>query len=223
LICISLLHLNCFFFVLIGGCRYYENIFDNILAEGYYRDMKDSVSSNLARNIKRLRDLRGLTQTQLSHLSDLPRPTWANLESGAANPTLAVLLRVAETLQVSLEELITTPRASYKFFAASEIQVQRRGEATIRKMLPEGLPGMEFDRFELSAGARMAGIPHRDGTREYLTCESGSIELGVAGERFLLHPGDVVAFRGDQRHSYRNPKSSKAVGYSVVVLSPGQF
>jgi len=35
-----------------------------------------------------------------------------------------------------------------------------------------------------------------------------------------LEPGDVVVFRGDQRHSYRNPGRSKAVAYSVVALAP---
>jgi hypothetical protein len=29
-----------------------------------------------------------------------------------------------------------------------------------------------------------------------------------------------VVFRGDQRHSYRNPGARPAVGYSVVLLAP---
>jgi quercetin dioxygenase-like cupin family protein len=41
------------------------------------------------------------------------------------------------------------------------------------------------------------------------------------GETYTLAAGDVVAFRGDQRHSYANPGKSKAVGYSVVVIAPG--
>ena len=65
----------------------------------------------------------------------------------------------------------------------------------------------------------MTGIPHTPGTREYLTCETGVIVLVAAGERFELTPGDVVAFRGDQRHSYSNPGKRAAVGYSVVSLA----
>ena len=57
------------------------------------------------------------------------------------------------------------------------------------------------------------------GTREYLTCESGEIVLVAAGERWALSPGDVVVFRGDQRHSYHNPGVKPAVGYAVVVLA----
>jgi hypothetical protein len=43
----------------------------------------------------------------------------------------------------------------------------------------------------------------------------------VAGEQTSLGAGDVVVFRGDQRHSYRNPGARTAVGYSVVLLAPG--
>jgi quercetin dioxygenase-like cupin family protein len=65
----------------------------------------------------------------------------------------------------------------------------------------------------------MTGVPHTPGTREYITCESGEILLVVAGERWSLTPGDVVVFRGDQRHSYHNPGAKVAVGYAVVVLA----
>ncbi|HEY4012372.1 MAG TPA: cupin domain-containing protein [Polyangiaceae bacterium] len=71
----------------------------------------------------------------------------------------------------------------------------------------------------LPARARMNGIPHTPGTTEYLTCESGRIVLVADGGSFELAPGDVVVFRGDQRHSYANPDDRSAVGYSVVVLA----
>jgi XRE family transcriptional regulator, regulator of sulfur utilization len=64
------------------------------------------------------------------------------------------------------------------------------------------------------------GTPHTPGTREYLTCERGRIELVVSGERYLLEAGDVVAFAGDQRHSYGNPGEVLAVGFSVVMWIP---
>ena len=65
-----------------------------------------------------------------------------------------------------------------------------------------------------------AVVPHTAGTREYLTCETGEIELVASGEAWRVCPGDVVVFRGDQRHSYANPTGRVAVGYSVVVLNP---
>ena len=78
---------------------------------------------------------------------------------------------------------------------------------------------MEIDRIELPPRVKMTGVPHTPGTREYLTVESGAITLVAAGESFELEVGDVIAFRGDQRHSYANPGTKVAVGYSVVVLA----
>lgn len=43
---------------------------------------------------------RGLSQQQIARIADMPRATWANLESGAANPALSVLVKVAQALQV---------------------------------------------------------------------------------------------------------------------------
>jgi quercetin dioxygenase-like cupin family protein len=63
-------------------------------------------------------------------------------------------------------------------------------------------------------------VPHTPGTREYLVCETGNMALVASGERFLLDPGDVVVFRGDQKHSYENVGTKVAVGYSVVLLAP---
>lgn len=182
--------------------------------------MDSDVADNLARNLRQLREARGLTQQQMSRSSGLPRPTWANLESGAANPTLAVLVKAAAALQISVEELIAPPRASARFFPADSLPVKQRGQVLIRKLLPEPISGMEIDRMDLSPGAAMAGVPHTPGTREYLTCEVGTVELSESGQRWVLTPGDVVVFRGDQKHGYRNPGRTRAVAYSVVALAP---
>ncbi len=181
--------------------------------------MSDDLGGRFATNVKQLREARGLTQAQIAKLADLPRATWANLESGAANPTLSVLDRVAHALQVTLEELIAAPRASAKHYPRATIPVRARGDVEVRKLLPDPIPGMEIDRMELPPGSRMTGIPHTPGTREYLTSERGTIVLVASGERYQLAPGDVVTFRGDQKHSYANEADKVAVAYSVVVLT----
>ena len=84
-------------------------------------------SRHLAANLKQLRNARRLTQQQLAKMSGVPRATWANLESGSANPTLAVLTRVAATLQVSIEELISPPRTHSRRYRDAELPQRTRG------------------------------------------------------------------------------------------------
>ena len=180
----------------------------------------EDLAARLARNVKQLRLARSQTQQQMAKLSGLPRATWAHIESGAGNPTLAVLHRAAFALQVAIEELIAEPRAEAKHYPKGSLPVRIRGEVSVRSLLPDEIAGMQIERIELPKGTRLTGVPHTPGTREYLTCETGEIELVASGQSYRLHPGDVVVFRGDQRHSYTNPTPRTAIGYSVVVLKP---
>jgi transcriptional regulator with XRE-family HTH domain len=195
-----------------------DGIRANALEECYVVVM-DDVATRLGRNMRSRREGRALTQAQMAKMASLPRATWANLESGTANPTLAVLDRVATAFQVTIEELIAGPRSEAHHYAKGSLPVKSRGAVAIRKLLPDPIPGMELDRLELPPYAKMTGVPHTPGTREYLTCESGEIVLVASGEEYRLSPGDVVAFRGDQRHSYKNAGSRTAIAYSVVVIA----
>ena len=183
----------------------------------------NGTAAHLGRNIQTLRETRGRTQQQIARVAGIPRATWANLESGAANPTLAVLIKVANALQVRLEELIEPPRRTGRLYRAAELPWREKASVIVRKLLPESIPGLEIERMELPAGGSMSGVPHTTGTREYLTCERGQVELSAGGALFRLEPGDVVVFRGDQKHGYRNPGAAAAIAYSVVAFAPTAF
>ncbi len=177
-------------------------------------------SQHLAENVRRLREARGLSQQQFAQLSGIPRPTWASLESGTANPTLAVLSKAASALNVSIEELVGPPRSEFEFIPADKVRVRKRQDGLLRPLIPESLPGLEISRTELAPGGHLTGVPHKQGTREYLTCERGQVELVAGGEHYRLNEGDMLVFRGDQRHSYLNPDRQKvSVSISVVCFA----
>ena len=179
-----------------------------------------SAQQNLARNLKSLRDAQGLTQQMLAERAGVPRATLAHLETGAGNPTLLVTIRIASALNVTIEELVGPPRETGRLYRASELPDRKRGGVTVSKLLPDPLPGIEVERLRMPGGAVMKGIPHSPGTREYLFCERGAVELVASGSAWTLAPGDVVVFRGDQRHSYRNAGDGEAIAFSVVLLPP---
>lgn len=178
------------------------------------------INRNLAGNIRRLREARTMSQQQIANVSGIPRPTWASLESGTANPTLAVLSKAASALNVSIEELVGAPRNEFEYIPAENVRERKRQDAKLRPLVPVALPGLEISRTELAPGGQMVGIPHTTGTREYLTCERGKVELIAGGEHHLLGEGDMLVFRGDQRHSYLNPdKQRVSISISVVCFA----
>ena len=69
--------------------------------------MAESSKTNLARNVKQLREKIGLSQEKLARLSDVSNNTIINIEAGKQdNPTIDTLKKVARALNVSVEDLI---------------------------------------------------------------------------------------------------------------------
>jgi transcriptional regulator with XRE-family HTH domain len=66
-----------------------------------------SNNQNLANNIKKLREAKGLSQEKLARLADVANNTLIKMESGEnKNPTLDTLKKVAKALDVSVDDLI---------------------------------------------------------------------------------------------------------------------
>lgn len=181
----------------------------------------DRTASHLARNLVSLRHTRALTQDGLAKAASVPRSTIANLESGDGNPSLAVLVKVAGALAVPIDELLASPRAMVRRWAADEVASRTKGRGVrIRALVPEPVPDEMMEVMDFAPGAVMGGTPHLPGTREFFTCLDGRVHLMVAGERYELNAGDVLAFPGNLPHSYQNADAlAPARGVSVVVLA----
>lgn len=179
--------------------------------------MTDQTSLNLATNVRRRREQKALTQQELAERSGVPRPTIANLESGTANPTLSVLLRVADTLAASVEELVRADVARSVVHRARSLPERRRGGATVRRLLPPGSRSAEFERIELLPGARLGSRAEAQGSREVLACESGELFVAAAGDALPLLPGDVATVMADQPRQYANRGKRTVVAYRLLV------
>lgn len=184
-------------------------------------DSPDRVAAYLARNLASLRHARALTQGALAKAAAVPRSTIANLESGVGNPSLTVLVKVANALAVPIDELTAAPRAKVRRWPATDVATQTRGRGvTIRPLVPEPVPEELLTQMDFAPGASMRGTPHLPGTREFFTCLSGRVTIFVAGERFDLDAGDVLGFPGNVAHSYQNADAhAVARGVSVVILA----
>jgi len=61
---------------------------------------------SLGANIRRARKARGWTQKELAERVESDASYMNRIETGKANPSIAVLARIAEALEVSLDELV---------------------------------------------------------------------------------------------------------------------
>ena len=179
-------------------------------------------SQNLADNVLALRKKKRMTQAKLANIGKLTRASVALVESGSANPTLEVLMKLSTALEVSINELTSSPRAECKHIPSNKVPMDRRSKngVQLRKLLPDKVRATEIDELQLKPRATLTGSPHVEGTREYFTCLEGQISIGILGQVFQVKKGDVLAFPGDKPHSYNNPTGRLARGISVVIFNP---
>lgn len=68
---------------------------------------KRNSNSKIANNLKKIRQKREISQDRLSKLADLSLNTVSNVESGLnPNPTIETLLKIANALDVGVDDLI---------------------------------------------------------------------------------------------------------------------
>jgi XRE family transcriptional regulator, regulator of sulfur utilization len=184
-------------------------------------DAPELVVTHLARNLLALRHVRNLTQGTLAKAAGVPRSTISNLESSSGNPSLTVLVKVANALGVPLDVLLASPQAKVRKWLREELATQNSGRGiTQRSLIPERVPDELLNVMEFAPGGTMRGSPHLPGTREFFTCLSGEVAIFIAGQRFDLSSGDVLAFPGSAPHSYRNASTTRpALGVSAVILA----
>ncbi len=69
--------------------------------------MSNHNQSKIGKNIKKIRQDKGISQDRLSKLADLSLNTVVTVESGAnPNPTIETLTKIAKALNVGVDDLI---------------------------------------------------------------------------------------------------------------------
>jgi transcriptional regulator with XRE-family HTH domain len=176
----------------------------------------DPTAQNLANNVRALREARGVSQQQIAQIAGIPRPTWATIESGEANPTLAVLTRVASALGARIEELLSEPHGDARHWPAETLPLHRQGRASVRTVVDHPHAGLIVQRIVLQPSAVLISKPQVPQTYAYLTCELGEIQVELGVSHYVLMAGDLLTFRADQPHTFRNPTRVRSVAFSVV-------
>lgn len=179
--------------------------------------MSDKLSTSIAANLKRLRLARQISQQRLSELSGVPRPTLAHLESGAANPTLAVVLKVSEALRVRLEELLEQPEPVIVHYAGDELPTRSVRGSRHRRLLAEANSALGFERIEIAPRARWSVKAGSPGNRHHLYCETGEVTLAAEGESRALGAGEGAAIGSGVSYSAQNSGRSAAVLFRVIA------
>jgi transcriptional regulator with XRE-family HTH domain len=182
----------------------------------------DDVSRHVCQRIHQLRQERGWSLDVLSRASGVSRSMLSQIEREQANPTLAVTVRIAGALGISMAELVeqaSVVPAIEVIRADDRSHIFRSDQnCSIRTLSPLHLEkDVEFYEVLLNPGGILRSAPHFEGTREFLTVQKGKVVVVSENESTELNRADSASYRADVPHEIRNPGKSEALVFLVVI------
>jgi transcriptional regulator with XRE-family HTH domain len=175
----------------------------------------------LGSNLRRLRIKRGLSLERLAKLSGVSRAMLSQVELAYSAPTINVIWRIAQALDVPFGALLTVQNARpTRVLPSAEAKVLTSHDASFssRALFPLNAPRRsEFYEIRIQPNGLERATPHAAGTTENLVVAQGSVLITVGNdEPARLATGDAILFHADVPHSYENPESVPALLYLVM-------
>ncbi|MCP4430727.1 MAG: helix-turn-helix domain-containing protein [Gammaproteobacteria bacterium] len=177
---------------------------------------------NLVGNrIRAIRGERNLTQQQLAALAHVSRATLATIEKDDANPSLAVVHKIACALKVSIDELVIENHQRIRLLKQEDMRKVESEDQVYHSTVVSSANNHHFFQitFNLKANSCYQGKPHPPGSEEYLHILAGELLLEAGGEKMHLLAGDSASFGGNIHHCYINPTDRESRGM-VTIIEP---
>ena len=183
--------------------------------------MKRRIELDIGRRVRAARKRAGLSLDALARTSGVSKAMLSQIEQNKANPTVAVIYKVARALNLEVSDLVgqVHPRRHFNVIRATDQRYlfSSNERCTVRTLSPLWLEkDLEFYEIVLKPNGLLESEPHFRSTEEFVTVARGRIRLTSAEQSVILRKGDSAHYSADVPHSLSNLNRTPSVVYLVV-------
>jgi len=177
---------------------------------------------DIALNIRRQRESKGLTLDALAKRARVTKGFLSQLENFRASPSVPLLYKLAEALEIEPAALLAAPDKSPRYIHTKDgdgLQVEREHPESgfVYKALAKGKNSKSMEPFLLEIPPGATRKPVTSNGDEFVFLLSGEVDFHLGDEAVRLKPGDSLYFEGEIPHY---PESrSKKLSEMLVVYS----
>ena len=168
----------------------------------------------VAENIKRIRKSKKLSMERLAAESGVSRSMLGQIERGEANPSVAILGKLAKALKVPAEVLLENDDFESLLLSRELDNKPQRldgGKALLRRSFPYGDATRQESFFlDLYISAKYEPEPSVPGCVCHATVMSGTVSLTAEDQPFQLLERDALRFAADRPYHFVNMTNSTA-------------
>ncbi|MGI5353744.1 helix-turn-helix domain-containing protein [Streptomyces sp. CA-252508] len=178
----------------------------------------------LAHNVRAARRRAALSLDELGRRAKVSKGALVGLEKAQGNPNFATLVRLADTLGVSVSALLEGPAEGRVRVVTADAVMPLwtgvRGSEARLMLTTSGPAPVEVWRWRLEPGEEYPSHPHQAGVVETVSVTSGRMTLVVDGVEHPVETGQTATFDGDAPHTYRGDGTEPCHLVMTVHLPP---
>ncbi|WP_434746081.1 XRE family transcriptional regulator [Candidatus Pantoea rara] len=180
-----------------------------------------SVNQAVSDSIKNWRKSQKLSLDELSRRAGVSKGMLVEIEKGVANPSIAILCKVASALGVSVADIVNVSHAPDAWLIeTSDMPVLWQGEQGGSAKMLAGTRGpdmIELWRWQMFAGEVFSSTGHSSGTLELLHVEQGTLALTVGEQSLVVQQGCAAVARTDIPHAYASADDQPVIFTMTVA------
>jgi len=185
------------------------------------------VENKIPSRLKELRKRRNLTLQQLAEKAGCTKSYISQLEKGTSSPSVSMLGRLAEALEIPVADLIRdesgADQGNRLLRKNDRRTIQYPDGKVISQLLTRGVFQKKMQPLlsVIEPGGMLndsGNMSHPKGAEEFVLVLKGAIEFEIGSERFTLQQGDTLYFDGDLPHRWMN--RSKQTAEVLFIWTP---
>jgi len=185
------------------------------------------VSEVVGEEIRHLRNAREIKLSELAEATGLSVGYLSQIERGISSPSIKALHSISRALEVTISWFFKDTDVENTSERRHIVRGDRRrnlhfeGGITDELLSPNLGRELELLRCTFAPGASSGEEPYTHRGEEAGIILSGTMELWLGDDHFILEEGDSFAFPSDTQHRYRNCSDTEAV--VIWAITPPSY
>jgi transcriptional regulator with XRE-family HTH domain len=183
----------------------------------------EDILVNLGKQLKRIRQNKGLSLKQVAEMSDVSTGLISKIENFRTTPSLPVLLKIMQSLQIDLSELNLVSNNAEKYILI------RKGEGTIEErddslgleytfLFSNNLSESNLRTYLVKVNTDVYREPISTDAIELIYVIQGKVNYIINEVTLILEEGDILFFDGSIPHAVQNEYEASATMLKMYMI-----
>ncbi len=183
----------------------------------------DYLSQNIGINLNRIRKQKSMSLDGVSEQTGVSKSMLAQIEKGTANPSIGVLGKIVSGLQLTFDDLISTPPLADYVVHVDEMSPTKELSGSYRVWTCFPITDntfVEIYRIEIEPHSEYRSGGHGEKTMEYISVTQGELTVEIGEKKIKVGHNDVLRFETYEDHIYHNYGDEKVEFMVTFVVAP---